>query len=87
MTGDGANDSYAIKQADLGISFTFADSSFSASFSSKLDSIECVEKIIIDGRATISTFTEIIRYYVTSSILKYVSTMFMSQESSNFNDF
>lgn len=37
--GDGTNDSAAIKQADIGISFTHADSSFSAPYSSSIDSI------------------------------------------------
>jgi cation-transporting P-type ATPase 13A2 len=34
MVGDGANDCAAIKVADIGISFTDTDASFSAPFSS-----------------------------------------------------
>jgi cation-transporting P-type ATPase 13A2 len=87
MIGDGANDSFAIKQADIGVSFTFADSSFSAPFSSKVDSIGCVEKILIDGKAILSTNTETIRYYITTNIFKYISTWFLNMEATSFSDF
>lgn len=43
MIGDGSNDSLAIRESDLGISFTSADASFSAPFSSKSTSLQCVK--------------------------------------------
>jgi cation-transporting ATPase 13A2 len=43
MIGDGANDCSAIKQGDIGISFSDADASFSAPFSYGGTSIDCVE--------------------------------------------
>ncbi len=47
MIGDGANDCAAIKQANIGMSFTSADSSYSSPFSIDSESISIVKEIII----------------------------------------
>ncbi len=52
MCGDGANDCPAIKAANLGISFAATDASISAPFSSMSPSINCVEKIMLEGKCT-----------------------------------
>lgn len=54
MVGDGANDCAAIREADLGISFSETDAAFSAPFSSLLLTLDCVEKILLEGRASLS---------------------------------
>jgi cation-transporting ATPase 13A2 len=47
MIGDGANDCSAIREADIGISFSDADGSFSAPFTSMSTSLECVVKVLL----------------------------------------
>ncbi len=56
MIGDGTNDSAAIKQSHVGMSFANADAAFSAPFSVVgSDSIEVVQEVLIEGRAALQT--------------------------------
>ncbi|KAL4468761.1 hypothetical protein ABPG74_005264 [Tetrahymena malaccensis] len=71
MIGDGANDCSAIKQADIGISFTKTDASYSSPFSYSETSLDCVIKILAEGRCTLSSMIECYRYYLTISVHKF----------------
>lgn len=72
MIGDGINGSAAIKQAHIGISFAQADSSFSASFTTQDQEISCVEQIIIEGRATMCSVTEVYNMFMVGSAMKVI---------------
>ena len=87
MTGDGANDCGALKQADIGVSFNETDASFSAPFTSNSTSIDCVEKVLLEGRATIVNSVEVFRYYLTVSFLKYFGIWLLVFSAANLNDF
>lgn len=80
MIGDGANDCEAIKQGDIGISFSSADAALSAPFSSKDESIKCVETILADGRATMANNIEIFRCIIIQNVLKFIGCMIMIEE-------
>ncbi|EAR89099.1 E1-E2 ATPase family protein (macronuclear) [Tetrahymena thermophila SB210] len=71
MIGDGANDCSAIKQADIGISFATTDASYSSPFSYSETSLDCVIKILAEGRCTLSSMIECYRYYLTVSFHKF----------------
>ena len=87
MIGDGANDCSALKQADIGISFSEAEASFSAPFSSLDTSINCVEKVLLEGRATLLNYIEVFQYIMSSAFIKYFANMILSFSMSYFNDF
>jgi len=70
MIGDGANDCPAIKAADLGISFSSADGSISAPFSALSPSIDCVIKIIMEGKGTLQNSIDNVKYYSTTGMYK-----------------
>ena len=64
MTGDGANDCSAIKEANIGLSFSQTEASLSAPFSSFKTSIDCVQKVICEGKSNIQSNIEIFRYLI-----------------------
>jgi cation-transporting ATPase 13A2 len=51
MCGDGANDCNALKTADAGISLADSEASIAAPFTSKVQDISCVPKLIMEGKA------------------------------------
>ena len=55
MCGDGANDCGALKTADVGISLSDAEASIAAPFTSKIQDIRCVVKVLREGRAALVT--------------------------------
>ena len=55
MCGDGANDCAALKTADVGISLSEAEASIAAPFTSKIQDISCVIKVLREGRAALVT--------------------------------
>jgi cation-transporting ATPase 13A3/4/5 len=55
MCGDGANDCGALKTADVGISLSEAEASIAAPFTSKVQDISCVVKVLREGRAALTT--------------------------------
>ena len=87
MVGDGANDCSALKQADIGISFTEADASFCAPFSSLTTSIICVERVLLEGRATLLNNVEVFRYVMSIAFFKYISAVILTYTLTYLSDF
>ncbi len=86
MVGDGANDCSALKQADVGISFSEADSSFCAPFSSLGTSIDCVEKVLLEGRGTILNCVEIFKFIMASGMFGYFANCVLISRWTRTND-
>jgi len=87
MVGDGANDCSALKQADVGISFSEADASFCAPFSSLTTSIVCVERVLLEGKATLLNNVEVFRFVMAIAFFKYVSSVILTYSLCYISDF
>lgn len=87
MCGDGANDCGALKAAHTGISLSEAESSVASPFTSKNPNIECVLKVIKEGRAALVTSSGIFKYIAAYSLCQFVSVMILYSLESNLTDF
>ncbi|CAD8162221.1 unnamed protein product [Paramecium octaurelia] len=87
MCGDGANDCSAISQAQVGISFNEADASYTAPFISRSESIDCVIKILQQGKAAKRNFIEAFQYQVSVNVIKFIAVLFTFLEAETFADF
>ncbi len=87
MVGDGANDCCALKKADIGISFTQADASFAAPFTSIDLSISCLVKVLLEGRACILSIVEIFIYTENVNFVLEFAKMILTFNISHLNDF
>lgn len=86
MCGDGANDCGALKAAHTGISLSEAESSVASPFTSKNPNIECVLKVIKEGRAALVTSFGIFKYMAAYSLCQFVSVMILYSLESNLTD-
>lgn len=85
MIGDGSNDCAAIKQADIGISFSDSDAGFSAPYSSPSTSLDIIETILIGGKCSLCSVIDIIRMYVVGMIFQFITNLVMVQQAQVFN--
>ncbi|CAD8064885.1 unnamed protein product [Paramecium sonneborni] len=87
MTGDGANDCSAIAQAQVGISFSESDASYTAPFSSKSTSLKCCIQVLAQGKAAIMTIIEVFQYQLSVNGIKFAAVTIMFLEVQNFSEF
>ncbi|KAG0214920.1 hypothetical protein BGX28_001126 [Mortierella sp. GBA30] len=85
--GDGANDCGALKAADVGISLSEAEASVAAPFTSRSSDIECVVKVIQEGRAALVTSFSCFKYMALYSIIQFTTVSFLYAFASNLGDF
>ncbi|KAG9324797.1 hypothetical protein KVV02_004670 [Mortierella alpina] len=85
--GDGANDCGALKAADVGISLSEAEASVAAPFTSRSNDIECVVRVIQEGRAALVTSFSCFKFMALYSVIQFTSVSFMYSLLSNIGDF
>lgn len=85
--GDGANDCGALKAADVGISLSEAEASVAAPFTSRSNDIECVVRVIQEGRAALVTSFSCFKFMALYSIIQFTSVSFLYSLLSNLGDF
>lgn len=86
MCGDGANDCGALKTAHMGISLSEAEASVASPFTSKTPNIECVPRVIKEGRAALTTTFGVFKYIACYSLTQFVSVLILYWIGANLTD-
>ncbi|XP_018422668.1 PREDICTED: probable cation-transporting ATPase 13A3 [Nanorana parkeri] len=87
MCGDGANDCGALKRAHGGISLSELEASVASPFTSRTPSIDCVPKLIREGRAALITSFCVFKFMALYSIIQYFTVTLLYSILSNLGDF
>lgn len=87
MCGDGANDCGALKAAHVGISLSEVEASIAAPFTSKKATIECVEEVILEGRASLSSSFHAFKATANFSMIQFISSAILIGFDTMLTDF
>ncbi|XP_050178204.1 polyamine-transporting ATPase 13A2 isoform X3 [Myiozetetes cayanensis] len=87
MCGDGANDCGALRAADVGISLSEAEASVASPFTSRLANIECVPRLVREGRCSLVTSFGVFKYMALYSLVQFVSVLLLYTINTNLSDF
>ncbi|NXR53742.1 AT132 ATPase, partial [Hippolais icterina] len=87
MCGDGANDCGALRAADVGISLSEAEASVASPFTSRVATIECVPRVIREGRCSLVTSFGVFKYMALYSLVQFVSVLLLYTINTNLSDF
>ncbi|XP_040284285.1 probable cation-transporting ATPase 13A4 isoform X2 [Bufo bufo] len=77
MCGDGANDCGALKVAHAGISLSELEASVASPFTSKTPNIQCVPKLIKEGRNCLVTSFFMFKYIAMYAIIELICVMLL----------
>ncbi|XP_040205466.1 probable cation-transporting ATPase 13A4 isoform X1 [Rana temporaria] len=77
MCGDGANDCGALKMAHAGISLSELEASVASPFTSKTPNIECVPKLIKEGRNSLVTSFCMFKYIAMYAMIELICVMLL----------
>ncbi|XP_072266260.1 probable cation-transporting ATPase 13A4 [Pyxicephalus adspersus] len=77
MCGDGANDCGALKIAHAGVSLSNLEASVASPFTSKITNIECVPKLLKEGRNTLVTSICLFKYLIMYTLVELVCMMLL----------
>ncbi|KAI8818351.1 uncharacterized protein EV422DRAFT_621882 [Fimicolochytrium jonesii] len=85
--GDGANDCGALKAADVGLSLSEAEASVAAPFTSRSTDLDCVLRVIREGRAALVTSFSCFKYMALYSLIQFTSVSLLYSLAGNLGDF
>ncbi|XP_068137274.1 probable cation-transporting ATPase 13A5 [Hyperolius riggenbachi] len=77
MCGDGANDCGALKTAHVGISLSDLEASVASPFTSKITNIECVSKLLKEGRNTLVISVNLFKYLIVYTMIVLICMLFL----------
>ncbi|XP_014250253.1 probable cation-transporting ATPase 13A3 isoform X2 [Cimex lectularius] len=87
MCGDGANDCGALRAAHVGVSLSEAEASVASPFTSRVQNISCVEVVIKEGRAALTTSFGVFKFMIIYSVIEFFSTILLYNIGTNLTDF
>lgn len=67
--GDGTNDTYALKMADIGLSLSNGDAALAAPFTSTMFELSSIVTLIREGRASLVTSVECFKFMTLYSCI------------------
>ena len=77
MCGDGANDCGALKAAHTGIALSQAEASVASPFTSGVQNISCVPRIIREGRCALATSFGTFKFMMGYSITQFTTVLML----------
>ncbi|XP_078523062.1 putative cation-transporting ATPase 13A4 [Lissotriton helveticus] len=87
MCGDGANDCGALKMAHAGISLSEQEASVASPFTSKTPNIQCVPKLIKEGRCALDSSFCVIKYIITTNLMACNCALLLYWENRLFGNY
>lgn len=88
FVGDGANDSAALKAADVGLSLTAdAEASVAAPFTSKLADIQSCVTLLLEGRAALATSFQLFKYMALYAAVQFSCSLQMDLANSYLSEY
>ncbi|XP_078523096.1 putative cation-transporting ATPase 13A4 [Lissotriton helveticus] len=87
MCGDGANDCGALKMAHAGISLSEQEASVASPFTSKTPNIQCVPKLIKEGRCALVSSFCVIKYIIITNLIACNGLLLLYWENRLFGNY
>lgn len=86
FVGDGANDTGALKGADVGLSLSDAEASVAAPFTSGSEDITSLLALIKEGRNCLSTSTSLFLYFGSYAITEFYSVILLFGQTASWSN-
>ena len=84
--GDGANDSEALKQADVGVSLSHSEALLAATFNTTRENISCLIDLFIQAKCSLETSLQNAKYVLYYSLLQFVCVLIVYLKAIEFNN-
>eukprot|EP00475_Leptophrys_vorax_P016808 TRINITY_DN23323_c0_g1_i2.p1 TRINITY_DN23323_c0_g1~~TRINITY_DN23323_c0_g1_i2.p1 ORF type:complete len:500 (+),score=108.09 TRINITY_DN23323_c0_g1_i2:40-1500(+) len=84
--GDGANDCFSLKAADVGLSLSDTETSLAAPFSTPRYEVDCACDLLREGKASMISIVGAFKFVILYSIIQFTSTIMLFLENA-FGDF
>lgn len=84
--GDGANDSEALKQADVSVSLSNSEAVLAATFNTTRENISCVVDLFIEAKCSLETSLQNAKFVLFYSLLQFLCVLMVYMKAEEFNN-